>query len=196
MTAEKVPAFVIFDSLKLVCALCLQHSQGKILIIGGGIANFTNVAETFKGRQKQILVARCSCLSFITGIIRALTKYAPALIEHSTFCVVCDLQFFQPRDSRFAEVKTYVRRGGPNYQEGLERMRDLADKLDIPIKVYLRCCCLLHYSAVALVIAKVFGPESHMTSIVSMALGKPIKEFEPKYVPASRAPQRIGLSVS
>lgn len=25
-----------------------KHSQGKVLIIGGGIANFTNVAATFR----------------------------------------------------------------------------------------------------------------------------------------------------
>jgi len=25
------------------------HPDGKVLIIGGGIANFTNVADTFKG---------------------------------------------------------------------------------------------------------------------------------------------------
>ena len=28
------------------------HEDGKILIIGGGIANFTNVADTFKVRRK------------------------------------------------------------------------------------------------------------------------------------------------
>ena len=28
------------------------HEDGKILIIGGGIANFTNVADTFKVRWK------------------------------------------------------------------------------------------------------------------------------------------------
>ena len=27
----------------------VPHPDGKILIIGGGIANFTNVAATFKG---------------------------------------------------------------------------------------------------------------------------------------------------
>ena len=61
------------------------HPQGKILIIGGGIANFTNVAATFK------------------GIIRALKEFKSGLINH--------------------KVKIYVRRGGPNYQEGLRAMR-------------------------------------------------------------------------
>jgi ATP citrate (pro-S)-lyase len=86
---------------------------GKILIIGGGIANFTNVAATFK------------------GIIRALKEYKTPLINHS--------------------VKIYVRRGGPNYQEGLKAMRLLGESLGVPIKVY--------------------GPETHITEIVPLALG-------------------------
>lgn len=87
--------------------------DGKILIIGGGIANFTNVAATFK------------------GIIRALKEYKGALIR--------------------AKVKIYVRRGGPNYQEGLKAMRLLGESLGVPIKV--------------------FGPETHITAIVPLALG-------------------------
>ena len=60
---------------------------GKILIIGGGIANFTNVAATFK------------------GIVRALRQFQQKLIE--------------------GNVSIYVRRAGPNYQEGLRMMREL-----------------------------------------------------------------------
>jgi ATP citrate (pro-S)-lyase len=74
------------------------HPEGKILIIGGGIANFTNVAATFK------------------GIIRALQEYKTPLINH--------------------QVRIYVRRGGPNYQEGLKAMRLLGESLGVPIKVY------------------------------------------------------------
>jgi len=47
-------------------------------------------------------------------------------------------------------VKIYVRRGGPNYKEGLRIMRELGQQLGVPIEVY--------------------GPETHMTKIVSMAL--------------------------
>jgi hypothetical protein len=65
--------------------------DGKILIIGGGIANFTNVAATFK------------------GIIRALTSYKSQLIAH--------------------KAKIYVRRGGPNWQEGLKAMRLLGESI-------------------------------------------------------------------
>lgn len=53
----------------------------QVLIIGGGIANFTNVADTFR------------------GIITAIETYKDALIQYN--------------------VTIFVRRGGPNYQEGL-----------------------------------------------------------------------------
>jgi ATP-citrate lyase beta-subunit len=86
--------------------------RGKVLIIGGGIANFTDVAKTF------------------TGIIKALKEYKQKIIEN--------------------KVRIYVRRGGPNYQEGLKKMRELGENLGVPIKV--------------------FGPEAHMTSIVPMAI--------------------------
>lgn len=89
------------------------NPEGKILIIGGGIANFTNVAATFK------------------GIISALQEYKTPLINH--------------------QVRIYVRRGGPNYQEGLRAMRLLGESLGVPIKVY--------------------GPETHITEIVPLALG-------------------------
>ncbi|KAJ4307204.1 beta subunit of ATP citrate lyase [Collariella sp. IMI 366227] len=42
-----------------------MNSKGKVLFIGGGIANFTNVASTFK------------------GVIKALREYAKALNEHN-----------------------------------------------------------------------------------------------------------------
>ncbi len=89
-----------------------KNPNGKFLIIGGGIANFTDVAATF------------------TGIIQALTEYKEKLIENN--------------------VKIYVRRGGPNFQEGLAKMRKLGETLGVPIEVY--------------------GPETHMTKIVSLAL--------------------------
>jgi len=88
------------------------HPQGKVLIIGGGIANFTNVAATFK------------------GIVRALKDYQQLLVNH--------------------KVRIFVRRGGPNYQEGLKLMRNLGENLGVQIQV--------------------FGPETHITSIVPLAL--------------------------
>lgn len=93
------------------------HPKGKVLITGGGIANFTNVAATFR------------------GIITALREFQARLVEH--------------------KVSIFVRRAGPNYQEGLRRMRELGRSLGVPIHV--------------------FGPETHMTAICGMALGtKPI----------------------
>lgn len=90
-----------------------RHPQGKVLIIGGGIANFTNVAATFK------------------GIVRALADYQHKIIKD--------------------DISIFVRRGGPNYQEGLRVMRELGNKLRLNMHV--------------------FGPETHMTAIVGMGLG-------------------------
>jgi len=115
------------------------HPDGKILIIGGGIANFTNVAETFK------------------GIIRALTLHKDKLISN--------------------RVKIYVRRGGPNYQTGLQLMMACGENTGIPIEV--------------------FGPETHLTSVVSYALGKKtlqqITEEQKPAQPASQPSYRASI---
>jgi ATP-citrate lyase beta-subunit len=89
-----------------------KDPKGKVLLIGGAIANFTDVANTFK------------------GVVMALEEYQQKL--------------------RDANIKIYVRRGGPNYELGLKLMRQLGDRLKIPIEVY--------------------GPETHMTHVVPMAL--------------------------
>jgi ATP citrate (pro-S)-lyase len=91
----------------------MPNPQGKILIIAGGIANFTNVVLIFK------------------GVIRALKEFKNQLISH--------------------HVKIFVRRGGPNYQEGLKAMRLLGESLGVPIRI--------------------FGPDTHITEIVPLALG-------------------------
>jgi ATP-citrate lyase beta-subunit len=88
--------------------------RAKYLLIGGGIANFTDVAKTF------------------TGIIQAIEEYKEKLQK--------------------TNVKIYVRRGGPNYKEGLENMRKMGKRIGVPVEVY--------------------GPETHMTRIVSMALSE------------------------
>jgi ATP-citrate lyase beta-subunit len=106
-----------YEYAKTILDLMTQEKdpkgRHKYLLIGGGIANFTDVAKTF------------------TGITMALRDYKKKLKE--------------------TNVKIYVRRGGPNYQEGLKIMKDLGKELGIPIDVY--------------------GPETHMTRIVDMALG-------------------------
>ncbi|KAI9343412.1 citrate synthase-like protein [Zopfochytrium polystomum] len=88
------------------------HPDGKFLFIGGGIANFTNVAATFK------------------GIIRALRDFQKPLLTH--------------------KVKIFVRRAGPNYQEGLRLIKAVGEQLQLDMKV--------------------FGPEMHVTGIVPLAL--------------------------
>ena len=98
--------------LELMTKEKAPKAKPKILIIGGGIANFTDVAKTF------------------TGITMALKEFKKKLIE--------------------TNVHIYVRRGGPNYQEGLKIMKNLGQELGIPIQVY--------------------GPETHMTRVVPMAL--------------------------
>lgn len=113
-----------YDYAKTILSLMTRekHPEGKILIIGGSIANFTNVAATFK------------------GIVRAIRDYQGPLKEH--------------------EVTIFVRRGGPNYQEGLRVMGEVGKTTGIPIHV--------------------FGTETHMTAIVGMALGhRPIPNQPP-----------------
>merc|ERR1719440_714921 len=90
-----------------------KHPEGKFLIIGGGIANFTDVAATF------------------TGLIKALDFYAADIKEH--------------------KIKIWIRRAGPNYLEGLRKVKAASDKLGLGLKVY--------------------GPETHITAIIPLALG-------------------------
>jgi ATP-citrate lyase beta-subunit len=75
-----------------------------------------------KGRPKFLIIGG--------GIIQALEAYKEKLQEN--------------------RVRIYVRRGGPNYVEGLEKMRRAGERIGVPIEVY--------------------GPETHMTAVVSMAL--------------------------
>lgn len=114
-----------YDYAKTLLSLMTRevHPNGKVLIIGGGIANFTNVAATFK------------------GIVRALEEYQTLI--------------------RTQNIRIFVRRAGPNYQEGLRVMREVGKNLEIPLFV--------------------FGPETHMTAIVGMALEK-------REVPSDNAP--------
>jgi len=88
--------------------------RGKVMIIGGAIANFTDIAKTF------------------TGIIQAFEVYADKM--------------------KAIDLKIYVRRGGPNYEKGLADMKAAAERLGLYIEVY--------------------GPETHVTDIVRMALEK------------------------
>jgi ATP-citrate lyase beta-subunit len=88
------------------------EGKPKTIIVGGGIANFTDVAST------------------LSGIVQALREYRDKL--------------------KAVGARIYLRRGGPNWREGLAKIRELGKELGIPIAVH--------------------GPEMHMTRIVSMAL--------------------------
>ncbi len=88
------------------------QGRPKTLILGGGIANFTDVAKTF------------------TGIIKALHEFGDRL--------------------KSVNARIFVRRGGPNYQEGLANLKAAAEKIGVPIELH--------------------GPEYHMTRVVSDAL--------------------------
>jgi len=104
-----------YDYARTVFSLMCRHKdpRGKVLIIGGGIANFTDVAATF------------------TGIQKAMRLFRDELIEN--------------------KVDIWIRRAGPNYQEGLKNMRKTADELGLPVRLY--------------------GPETHITAVVPLALG-------------------------
>ncbi len=76
---------------KNLLQLLLQSSaKQKMLIIAGGVANFTDVRITFR------------------GIIKALDEVKETLQQE--------------------EVKVYVRRGGPNQEEGLAMMKEFLTK--------------------------------------------------------------------
>ncbi|CAL5351555.1 unnamed protein product [Camellia sinensis] len=94
------------------CATANPDGRKRVLLIGGGIANFTDVAVAFN------------------GIIRALRGKESKL--------------------KAARMHIYVRRGGPNYQTGLAKMRALGEELGVPLEV--------------------FGPEATMTGICKQAI--------------------------
>jgi ATP citrate (pro-S)-lyase len=118
-----------YEYAKTIFKLMTRHKdpRGKVLIIGGGIANFTDVAATF------------------TGIQKALSEFRDELLENN--------------------VQIWVRRAGPNYQEGLKNMRATADRLGLPIHLY--------------------GPETHMTAVVPLALGLRDASAYPEFDSAS-----------
>ncbi|KAF3334527.1 ATP-citrate synthase alpha chain protein 2 [Carex littledalei] len=110
--APKEDEVLQYARVILDCVTAEPDGRKRVLLIGGGIANFTDVAATFN------------------GIIRALREKESKL--------------------KAARVHIYVRRGGPNYQVGLAKMRALGKELGIPLEVY--------------------GPEATMTGICKQAI--------------------------
>lgn len=130
-----------FEYAKTLIGLMTRDKdpRGKIFIIGGGIANFTDVAATF------------------TGLIKAITAYSEDLKRH--------------------HVVIWVRRAGPNYQEGLSLMRQCATDTGLEIHIY--------------------GPETHATAIVPLSLGlTDLKDFPEFDDPSKLLPERKTVSKS
>jgi ATP-citrate lyase beta-subunit len=88
-----------------------------------------------QGREKLLFIG--GAIANFTDVARTFTGIIQALREYHT-------------KMRAVGVRTYVRRGGPNYEVGLRNMQKAADELGLPIEVY--------------------GPETHMTDIIRMAL--------------------------
>ncbi|KAB1207882.1 ATP-citrate synthase alpha chain protein 1 [Morella rubra] len=110
--APKEEEVLQYARVVIDCATSDPDGHSRALVVGGGIANFTDVAATFN------------------GIIRAMKEKEAKL--------------------KAAKMHIYVRRGGPNYQSGLAKMRALGEQIGIPIEVY--------------------GPEATMTGICKQAI--------------------------
>ncbi len=101
-----------FEYASLLFELVEQsNAPKKAVVIGGAIANFTDIAATLK------------------GVCTAIEKHADALKK--------------------ANARFFVRRGGPNYMQGLEEIRKTCAKNGIE--------------------AQVFGPEKPMTQMITLA---------------------------
>jgi len=102
-----------YQYAKAILQLMIKN-EGKILFIVGGIANFTDVKDTFK------------------GFIQALEEYSNQLKQNN--------------------VTIFVRRGGPNYEEGLNLIKETGARLGIPMFVH--------------------GPDTSMSEIIQIAREK------------------------
>ena len=105
----------MYQYTKAVAGVMLREGKetaGKKLLVGGAVANFTDVAKTFR------------------GMIQALSEVGKEL--------------------RNQGVEILVRRGGPNYEEGLAMMEQFGQESGIKVRV--------------------FGPETPMTKIVELCL--------------------------
>jgi len=114
-----------YEYAKTIFSLMCRYKDphGKVLIIGGGIANFTDVASTF------------------TGIQKAMKEFRDDILSN--------------------DIEIWVRRAGPNYQEGLKNMRNTGNELGLKIHLY--------------------GPETHITAVVPLALGLRDKGDYPEF---------------
>ncbi|MBI4426954.1 MAG: hypothetical protein HY569_00500 [Candidatus Magasanikbacteria bacterium] len=97
-----------FYAKQVLSLLKNSKSDKKIIIIGGGVANFTDVRVTFR------------------GIIRALDEEKDAL----------SAQGGSASGGNKSGVKIFVRRGGPGQTEGLAMMKEFLEKNNLCGGVY------------------------------------------------------------
>ena len=83
---------LVYEYAKIILRVMTSSPEpyGKVLLVGGGVANFTDVASTFK------------------GLVQALKDFGKALKACGT--------------------TVWVRRGGPNYAEGLAQMKKACEE--------------------------------------------------------------------
>jgi ATP citrate (pro-S)-lyase len=101
-----------------------ETQQRTALLIGGGIANFTDVAQTFKvchTYQPPHALARLSLINHKLplhpqGIVHALKEYRERILR--------------------AKMQLFVRRAGPNYQSGLRLIQNVCNDLGIEVQVF------------------------------------------------------------
>ena len=92
------------------------------------------------------------------GVEGEVNAYKKRCAANDQFYSMAEFFFMAPVERAYKvklqqnRVRIYVRRGGPNYQEGLAQMRRLGEELGVPVEV--------------------FGPETHMTRIVTMSLAQ------------------------
>ena len=75
-------------------------------------------------------------MKFYNGIEELYSTVSDDEISDAVSVLV--LLWQQQAQLKAARVQIYVRRGGPNYQKGLAKMRELGNEIGIPIEVSLR----------------------------------------------------------
>ena len=144
----------------------------RALLVGGGIANFTDVAATFKGIIQVDFGPSCELPNGCQYQRVPLLQETLSLERRKNHkAVLCSSMYVSLtskgtcRDDlgtcvqamkekaeaiKAANMRIFVRRGGPNYQAGLALMRQMGQDTGIPVEV--------------------FGPETSMTVICAKAI--------------------------
>ena len=73
----------------------------------------------------------------------------------------------------YSKIQIWIRRAGPNYQDGLSKMRETQQRTGLPIHIY--------------------GPETHVTAVVPLALGLAKLEDFPEFDDESHQKEKSKL---